>query len=328
MNSISCRKAIGTFVLGTLAITAASAARADYPEKPIKLYVGFTTGGGTDTIARGLASYIHEIDGMNGMPMVVINKPGGSGMQAAKLVKDSSPDGYTFHIINSGTLAAANAGSKEGLVDPLEDFTPMGCLSQVVTSLFIHTSSPYKDAASWVKAMKERGTTVRWATSGAATMHALIGHLMMDTWGLENQIVPFKGAPNVRAALVAQKVDAAFNAVHSGKGFETEVKALGVPLKERDPANKEVPTFGEQGLPSPDVAGLQCIWGPKGMPDPVVAKLRDAIKKVSAMEGFKKFLEQAELEAFYTSPDASYQSLKTLLVAFRPIVARIGQQQQ
>lgn len=318
--------ALGAVTLGGLLCLAGGQAFADYPEKPIKLYVGFATGGGTDTIARGLASYIHEIEGMNEMPMVVINKPGGSGMQAAKLVKEASPDGYVFHIINSGTFAAANVGKANALVDPLEDFAPMGCLSQVVTSLFIHASSSYKDAASWVKAMKEKGGTIRWATSGSGTMHALIGHLMMTTWGLDNQVVPFKGAPLVRAALVAQKVDAAFNAVHSGKGFESEVRALGVPLKERDPANPEVPTFGEQGLPVFDVSGLQCVWGPKGIPDDVAGKVRNAIKQVAALPGFKKFLEKADLEAFYTSPDASYQSLKGLLDAFRPIAARLGQE--
>ena len=105
-----------------LLLSGTGAALADYPEKPIKLMVGFSAGGGTDTTARGFASYVHEAKGMNGMPMVVINKPGGSGMQAAKVVKQARPDGYTLYIINSGTFAAADMSTRNAPVQPLQDF--------------------------------------------------------------------------------------------------------------------------------------------------------------------------------------------------------------
>ena len=75
-------KSTSALALGAVIVVSTSGiAKADYPEKPIKLMVGFSAGGGTDTTARGFASYVHEAPGMNGMPMVVVNKPGGSGMQ-------------------------------------------------------------------------------------------------------------------------------------------------------------------------------------------------------------------------------------------------------
>jgi tripartite-type tricarboxylate transporter receptor subunit TctC len=156
---------------------------------------------------------------MNGMPMVVINKPGGSGMQAAKIAAKSKPDGYTLHIINSGTFSAAHMASKNPPVNPRKDFTSIGCMSQILTALLLQKSNSAKTAADWVKAVKASGKNIRWSTSGAATMHASIGHLFLDTLGIKHQVISFKGGSKARNALVVGKVDASFNAVHAVKGF-------------------------------------------------------------------------------------------------------------
>lgn len=313
-----------------LAIAAASAvglagpATADsYPDKPIKLYVGFSAGGGTDTTARGFASYVHEVPEMNGMPMVVVNKPGGSGMQAAKIVAQSKPDGYTLYIINSGTFASATLASKKPPVDPRKDFVSLGCMTQLVTSLTVHADSPYKDTASWVKDVKASGKTVRWSTSGATTMHALIGHLFLDAAGIKNQKVPFKGGSKARGALVAKKVDVAFNGVHLRKGFENDIRPIGVPLEKRDPANMDVPTFGEQDLPGINVAGPMCLWGPKGMPADAQAKVKAAIKGVAGKKGFSRFMKKSGLAAFHITSEGATANLNKLFDTFGPLVAKL-----
>jgi len=319
MMGVSLAAVASAFVMG-----AAVPALAEFPEKPVKLYVGFSAGGGTDTTARGFASYVHEVPEMNGMPMVVVNRPGGSGMQAAKIVADSKPDGYTLHIINSGTFASADMSKKNSPVNPREQFTAIGCMTRLVTSLMVHASSPHKDAASWVKAMKESGKEITWGTSGAATLHALVGHLMMDSWGLKNKKIPFKGGSRARAALIAQKTDAMFNGVHNAVGFENDLRAIGVPLDERDPANKHVPTFKELGLPGIDVDGPMCVWGPKGMPDDAVAKLRAAVKAVAGMKGFGRFMKKSALAPIYVSPEDQVAKLNDLYTNLGPVVERVG----
>jgi len=319
MMGVSLAAVASAFALGTVA-----PALAEFPEKPVKLYVGFSAGGGTDTTARGFASYVHEVPEMNGMPMVVVNRPGGSGMQAAKIVAESEPDGYTLHIINSGTFAAADMANSKSPVNPREQFTPIGCMTRLVSSLFVHASSPHKDAASWLKEMKESGKTVTWSTSGAATMHALVGHLVFDTWGLKNKKIPFKGGSRARAALIAQKVDASWNGVHNEKGFENDTRSIGVPLAERDPAAKHVPTFTELKLPGFDVDGPMCVWGPKGMPDDVVKKLVAAVKTVTEMKGFGRFLKQSSLGPIYVSPEDEMARLNKLYEILGPVVERVG----
>ena len=324
MNLINVLKSSSALALGVaITVGMASAASAEYPKKPIKLYVGFSAGGGTDTTARGFASYVHEIPVMNNMPMIVVNKPGGSGMQAAKVVKRAKPDGYTLHIINSGTLGASDMASKNSPVNPRKDFTSIGCMTQLVTSLSIQKKSPHNTAAEWVKAAKASGKVVRWATSGAATMHASIGHLFLDTLGLKHQVIPFKGGSKARNALVAGKVDIGFLGVHLVKGFESEIKNLGVPIAKRDPANKKVLTFGEQGLPALDVAGPMCIWGPAGMPADVVTKLRATVKGVAAIKGFKKFMKKSGLATFHLTAAESIAKLDGIYKTLGPVIKKI-----
>ena len=225
--------------------------------------------------------------------------------------------------LNSGTFASATLASKKPPVDPRTDFVSLGCMTQLVTSLTVHASSPHKDAASWVKAAKESGKTVRWSTSGATTMHALIGHLFLDATGVKNQKVPFKGGSKARGALVAQKVDAAFNGVHLVKGFENDIRPIGVPLAKRDPANKNVKTFGEVGMPGIDIGGPMCVWGPKGMPADAQTKVKAAIKGVAGKKGFKKFMKKSGLAAFHITDAGATANLNKLFDTFGPLVAKL-----
>ena len=88
------------FGIAAAATFTASAAVADYPEKPIKIMVGFSAGGGTDTTARGFASYMHEAESMNGQPAYIVNLPGASGQKAAKAVLGEKSDGYTLYTVS------------------------------------------------------------------------------------------------------------------------------------------------------------------------------------------------------------------------------------
>lgn len=315
-------KTAGAVLLGGVVATSmAATAQADYPEKPIKIMVGFSAGGGTDTTARGFASYIHEAEVMNGMPAVIINKPGGSGMVAAKIVKDGQPDGYTLYMINSGSFAAAVMAAKgKSPVDPRTDFTNLGCVSQLISGLMVHASDPNQSASDWVKSAKESGKTIRWSTSGAATMHALLGHLFLDTNGIKHQVIPFKGGSTARNALIAQKVDASFNGVHLTAGFESELKVLGIPTAKRDTANPDVATFGEQGLPALNITGPMCLWGPKGMPAETVAKLEAAVKHVSTVKGFGTFMKKSQLATFHMTSAEGTENINTLFDTLQPVV--------
>ncbi|KIT16260.1 Bug family tripartite tricarboxylate transporter substrate binding protein [Jannaschia aquimarina] len=312
------------FLLASAAALTASAAWADYPERPVRLIVGFSAGGGTDTSARGFGSFVASAPTMNEMPMVVVNQPGGSGLQAAQTVADADPDGYTLYIINNGTMSATALSTPEAGFDPRESLTNLGCVTQLVTGLQVPAGHPATTAAEWVEAVKSSGETVRWSTSGAATMHAIVGHLFMDANEISHQVVPFRGGSNARNALVAGDVAASFNGNQLVDGFEDSIKVLGVPSAERDPANEDVPTFAEQGLEGLNVTGPMCVYGPTGLPEEVVADVSAAIQAVTEMEGFGRFMGRSGLASMHLTPEEGAANLSQLYETFGPVVEQIS----
>lgn len=317
-----------TILLATTAATFATAAFADYPERPVRLIVGFSAGGGTDTSARGFGSFVAGAPTMNEMPMVVVNQPGGSGLQAAQTVAEADPDGYTLYIINNGTLSGSSLSTPEAGFDPREELANLGCVTQLVTGLQVPTDHPANSADEWVQMVKESGETVRWSASGAATMHAVVGQLFMNANEIDNQIVPFRGGSNARNALVAGDVTASFNGNQLVSGFEGDIKVLGVPATERDPATPDVPTFGEQGLEALGVTGPMCIYGPVGLPEEVVADVSAAVEATAAMEGFGSFLGRSGLAAMHLTPEEGAENLASLMETFEPVIAQIAESQE
>lgn len=312
-----------TAVAAAVALALTGAAQAEFPEKPIKIMVGFSAGGGTDTTARGFASYVHEVPEMNGMPAVIVNKPGGTGMIAAKVVKDARPDGYTLYMINSGTFSITDMKSfGKAPVKPLEDFQILGCMSQLVSALQVPADSDIttaKEFADWAKANPGK---LRWANSGAGSMHTLAGHLFLDTLGVEHQPIPFKGGSKARNALAAKKVPFAFNGIHMSAGFESKIRVLGVTSAVRDPVNPDVPTLGEMGLPELGIVGPMCLWGPKDLPADVTTKLQAAVKHVAGLDGFARFMKKSKLAALYLTPEEATRTTEVLYEKLLPVVEK------
>ena len=303
---------------------ATTAALADYPEKPMKLMVGFSAGGGTDTTARGFASYIHEAPSMKGMPMVVVNLPGASGQKAAKQVVDGDADGYTLYMINEGTFAAAEMAAGEGApVNAREDMVNLGCVTQLVTALQVRADDPAQSAEEFFSKAKESGQEIKWAASGAATMHALLGHLILDEMGVKHQVVPFKGGSKARAGLLSGSVDATFNGVNTVAGFENDIRMLATPAAERDGSAPDVPTFKELGLVDIGITGPMCLYAPKGIPAEAETALKAAVEHVAGIEGFGKFLKKNNLNVRYFSQDEANASADALYDKLGPIVQRV-----
>ena len=317
---------IRKFAVGLAALTALAtgAAYADYPTKPVKIMVGFSAGGGTDTTARGFASYMHEAPTMNGMPAYIVNLPGASGQKAAKVVLDEDRDGHTLYMINIGTFIAGELAKGEDRPYHVpEDFVNLGCASQLVTSLQVHTSNPATTMQEYISNVKASGKEVTWGTSGAATMHATIGHIFFDANGIPHKKVPFKGGSKARAALVSQSVDAVFGGVNTVVGFESDIKALASAGANRDPMAPDLPTFGEQGLNGIDFTGLMCLFGASGISDEVKSDVGAAIEHIAGIKGYKKYMGKNDLASFYTNSAAATAAQDTMFSVMGPVVAEI-----
>jgi tripartite-type tricarboxylate transporter receptor subunit TctC len=141
-------------VAAALTLTSGAAlagSHGSYPSKPVKILVGFSAGGGTDTTSRGFASYMHEAESMAGQPAYIVNLPGASGQKAAKMVLGEKADGHTLYMINIGTFIVGElAKGKDKPYSVKDDWVNLGCMSQLVTSLQVHTSNPAKNVAEFV----------------------------------------------------------------------------------------------------------------------------------------------------------------------------------
>jgi tripartite-type tricarboxylate transporter receptor subunit TctC len=302
----------------------AGAALADYPEKPIKIMVGFSAGGGTDTTARGFASYMHEAPSMNGSPAYIVNLPGASGQKAAKAVLDEDADGYTLYMINIGTFIAGELAKGEDRPYHIpDDFVNLGCASQLVTSFQVHASNPATTTAEFIANAKKSGEVITWGTSGAATMHATIGHIFFDSQGIEHKKVPFKGGSKARAALVSQSVGAVFGGVNTVVGFESDIRALASAGSDRDPMAPDLATFGEQGIDGIGFTGLMCLFGKTGIPDEVKADVGAAIEHIAGTTGYQKYMGKNDLASFYTNSEDATAAQGTMFEVMGPVVADI-----
>ncbi|MEM6466149.1 MAG: tripartite tricarboxylate transporter substrate binding protein [Pseudomonadota bacterium] len=310
--------------VAAVAMVGAGAAMADYPSKPIKIMVGFSAGGGTDTTARGFASYMHEAPSMNGLPAYIVNLPGASGQKAASAVLDEERDGHTLYMINIGTFIAGQLAKGDDRPYHIpDDFVNLGCASQLVTSLQVHASNPAQNMQEFIANAKASGEEITWGTSGAATMHATIGHVFFDANGIKHKKVPFKGGSKARAALVSQSVDAVFGGVNTIPGFEADIRALASAGADRDPMAPDLPTFVEQGSPGVEFTGLMCLFAPAGVPDEVKADVGAAIEHIAGVDGYKRYMGKNDLASFYTSGADATAAQNVMFEVMGPVVAQI-----
>ena len=267
---------------------------------------------------------MHEAPSMNGQPAYIVNLPGASGQKAAKAVLDEDADGYTLYMINMGTFMAGElAKGDERPYHIPEAFVNLGCASQLATSLQVHASNEAQSMEEFIANAKASDKEITWGTSGAATMHATIGHLFFDTHGIKHKKVPFKGGSKARAALVSQSVEAVFGGVNTVVGFEKDIRALASAGAERDPMAPDLATFKEQGTDGIDFTGLMCLFGAAGVPDDVKENVGAAIAHIAEIPGYQKYMSGNDLASFYTDSAKATEAQNTMFDVMGPVVKEI-----
>jgi tripartite-type tricarboxylate transporter receptor subunit TctC len=224
-----------------------SASSSDYPTKPINVMVGYSAGGGTDSYARTLSSFIHE---HLGMPFMITNKPGATGMIAAKAVNDAKSDGYRLFVMAPGPFYIKDVlDGDKAKVKPLEVFRTLGTIGVLNTALMVPTDSPFQSAQELVKYSKDNPTKIlRWANTGNASLHSLGGHAFLQANGIKAQTIPHKGGSKARLSVISKQVDYGFIGIQLLAGFDTKMRPLGALGGSRDPNYPNVKTMEELGF--------------------------------------------------------------------------------
>ena len=268
-------RAAASFLLAAMFLCAT--ALAAWPEKPIKVLIGYAPGGSTDVVARLLSAKLAE---KLGQPVIIENKPGSAGDFAAEQMLRAPPDGYTL-LMTTVAVHAINPGLyKTQKFHPLNDFTPMALVCSYPMIMIASPTTTFKTLAE-LKDLAAKTPTF-YSSSGVGSPGHLSGELLVKGLGANIIHVPYKGgSPSVVAVMAGEAqvnfatLPAVVPQIRGGK-----VRAIGLASKERNPAVPDVPTMSELGMADFDVGTWTGLVGPKGVPADIVNKVNDAVAAV------------------------------------------------
>ena len=254
-----------------VALTAPAATAQQFPDRPIKIVVGFPAGSSGDLLARAVGGRLSQ---MLGQQFIVENRPGASSSIAAEAAARAPKDGTTLFL---GTVAnVVNAAITPNLTfDFARDFAPIGLAAVVPVMLVVHPSLNVGDLNGLIALAKSKPGGLFYASSGVATTPHLAGALLNARAGINIVHVPYQGAPPAVTDLLAGRTQVMFAAaasvmphVQAGK-----LKALAWAASKRGALARDLPTVGEQGMPDLDASIWFGLMAPVGTPQPIVDRL-------------------------------------------------------
>ena len=288
-------------ITAALACTPLALSAQDYPNKPVRLVVGFAPGGGTDVFARIIAN---EMTKSFGQQVIVDNRSGANGVVAATQVARAVPEGYTVMIILSSHVMNALT-YKDLPFDAINDFTPITALATTAYVLTAHPSFPANSVQELIALAKAKPGVINYASAGNGSIPHLFQELMNSKVGIQLTHVPYQGGAPALTDLLAGRVPLLMQSVlqclpHLKSG---RLKALAITSGKRSPVLPDVPTIAESGVPGYSADQWWALVGPKGLPRPVQSRLQSELVKIVMAPKTKEFLASQGLEAMGTSSE-------------------------
>lgn len=269
----------GLLAAGLAAALPLAHGQADFPNRPIKLLVGYSAGGGVDALARMLSS---RLPAVLGQQVVVENRPGATGMIAADLVAKSPADGYTLLLGETGLMIAPHLQAKS-VVDPLKALAPVAGTFVLPLMVVANNDVPAANPKQLVELLKKNPGKYSYATSGVGTVHHLGMEMLKAGTGSFVVHVPYRGASQIVPDVISGQVP--FGVVSAAAGLAQakagKLRAVGLMSAAKLPGAENVPAIAE-ALPGFDVAPRIMLLAPSGTPAPVIEKLDAAVRTVLA----------------------------------------------
>ena len=314
----------------TLSVMAAAAvaglprgARAAFPERPLRILVGFAAGGTVDAVARVLANGMSP---MLGQQVIVENKPGGSGSIAANAAVAAEPDGHTL-LFGIFSLAVAPALTKLSY-DTARDLTAVSQVASVPLFMLTAGQSPYRSVADLIAAAKAAPDTITYASGGVGSSAHMAAELFTRRAGIRLIHVPFRGSAPAMQALVAGQVQMLWDTpTPAMREFiaQEKLRALAVMTQARLPAYPDIPAIGEVGLGSDlDVQAWQGVLVRAGTPPALIATLNRAVVETMSQSDTRQRIAAIGVEPMATSPEAFDAFFKTEVARWTAVAQRAG----
>lgn len=274
MKSFAFRTRATLLASSLLLVT--SLAHAAWPDRPIRLIVGFPPGQATDLVARAVAKKLQE--GL-GQPVIVDNKPGAAGIIGSETAMKAAPDGYTLLVGSSGTMAINPSLYSKLTYHPIKDFAPVSLLAIVPLFLAVNPNFPAQTAADLVREARANPGKINYGSAGSGVTSHLTMELFKHAQGINMVHVPYKGSPAAVTDLIGGQINAMVDTgpallphMRSGK-----VRVLAVASRTRNAAAPNVPTMAEAGLGNFEAPAWVGLAAPKGTPKEVVDALHKAL---------------------------------------------------
>jgi tripartite-type tricarboxylate transporter receptor subunit TctC len=292
-------------------------AHADYPERAITVIVPFPPGGGSDIVMRLVAAKVAE---SIGKPVVIENRPGAAGNVAALAIKNAPPDGYLLMLGHTGTHAINPSLYADLKFDPVKDFSPITALTAFNNILVVPAASPAKSVADLVTLAKSKPDGLAYGSQGVGTGGHLLGVLFAKHAGIKLVHVPYRGIAPAVTDTVAGRMDLLFSSyISAGPNVEAgKLRMLAIAGAARHPRIPQIPTMAEAGYADVQMQQWFALFGPAGLPAPIVQKLNAEFVRALEADEVKSSLT---LQGAFVTPTTP-QELAAMVTRD---MARLGQ---
>ncbi len=295
------------------------AARAEFPDKPIRLIVPFAPGGVTDTSGRLVADALGK---RLGQSIVVENKPGASGNIGTQQVALAPPDGYTLLLGFDGTLVINPHVFANYPIDPIKDLAPVGKIGDATLILVAHPSFPAKTVPELIAYSKKEPAGVSYGTSGVGGTPHIAGELLKLRTGANLTHIPYKGGGQAMSDALGGNVPLVFTAVAGAMQHlqQKRLVAIAVSSDKRSPSLPDVPTFIEGGVPDFEATSWVALLAPPKTPRAVVEKLNRELNAVLSDPAIVDRLSTLGIVATPGTPEKLTEQMRADLAKYGEVV--------
>ena len=267
----TCRACVVALTAAASCFATGSALAQAWPDKPLRIMVGASAGGGTDILARLLAE---KMGPALGQTIVIENRPGASNTIAAELTAKAAPDGYTLLLAtNTGQAVAPHLLKLK--FDPLKDLQPIGLVAVVPNVLVVGVNSPYKSVKDLLAAMQANVGGIKYASSGIGSTQHIVGEAFNLATKTKAIHVPYKGSAQAHIDIIGGQVEMMFDTTSSAMGQIKggKFRPLAVTTPQRSAELPDVPTLAEQGVAGADIQTWYAMYVTAGTPRAAVERL-------------------------------------------------------
>ena len=313
------RRSLGWALAASLALVPALGLAQAYPAKPIRLVVPFPAGGATDILARALSQKLGE---KIGQTVVVENRPGAGGTIGADLASKAAPDGYTLLLATSSTHSIGPAINPKITYNAETDFTPIAYVASSPNIVVVPNTLPVRTMREFIDYARKNPGKLNYASSGNGT----IVHLTTEYFKAQSDTfilhIPYRGTALAIPDLVSGKVDVLFDSYVTGMPHvkDGKLRALAVTSAKRSALAPDLPTVAET-LPGFDSITWFGLYGPKGMPQDLAAKVNQAVNAALADADVKERFARLGAEPAGGAPQAFAEMVKADNAKWKKIIA-------